>query len=147
MKAECGFRVMGDAEQTIRNALALAECNVPRYTSYPTAPHFAAAVGPETYAQWLGALPRDASLSVYVHVPFCTELCWYCGCNTRAVRRRQPVETYAERLVDEIALLGALRGRALTHLHWGGGTPSILGPAWLETIAARLASLFDLSGL
>jgi oxygen-independent coproporphyrinogen-3 oxidase len=63
------------------------------------------------------------------------------------VRRREPVETYAERLLDEIALLGTLRGRKLTHLHWGGGTPSILGPHWLETIAARLASLFDLSGL
>ena len=93
------------------------------------------------------ALPHEASLSLYIHVPFCTELCFYCGCNTRAVRRREPVETYAERLLDEIALLGTLRGRKLTHLHWGGGTPSILGPHWLETIAARLASLFDLSGL
>jgi oxygen-independent coproporphyrinogen-3 oxidase len=129
------------------NSLALAERNVPRYTSYPTAPHFSAAVGPKVYAEWLAALPRQASLSLYIHVPFCAELCFYCGCNTRAVRRREPVETYAERLIDEIALLGPLKGRKLTHLHWGGGTPSILGPAWLETIAARLASLFDLSGL
>jgi oxygen-independent coproporphyrinogen-3 oxidase len=127
--------------------LAPAERNVPRYTSYPTAPHFTAAVGPETYAQWLDALPRTTSLSLYIHVPFCTELCFYCGCNTRAVRRREPVEAYAERLLDEIALLGGLRGRKFTHLHWGGGTPSILGPRWLETVAARLASLFDLSAL
>jgi len=130
-----------------RAALALAERNVPRYTSYPTAPHFSASVGAGTYAEWLAALPREASLSLYIHVPFCTELCFYCGCNTRAVRRREPVGAYAERLLDETALLGSLRGRRLTHLHWGGGTPSILGPAWLETIAARLASLFDLSGL
>ncbi len=128
-------------------ALALAERNVPRYTSYPTVPHFSGAVGPETYAEWLEALPRPASLSLYIHVPFCTELCFYCGCNTRAVHRREPVEAYAERLIDEIGLLGALRGRRLTHLHWGGGTPSILGSAWLETVAARLASLFDLSAL
>lgn len=126
---------------------ALAERNVPRYTSYPTAPHFSAAVGPETYAGWLDALPRAATLSLYIHVPFCTELCLYCGCNTRAVRKREPVEAYAERLLDEIALLGTLHGRKLTHLHWGGGTPSILGPQWLETIAARLASLFDVSDL
>ncbi len=128
-------------------ALALAERNVPRYTSYPTAPHFTAAVGPETYAGWLDALPRDAALSLYIHVPFCTELCHYCGCNTRAVRKREPVDAYAQRLISEIALLGAMKGRKLTHLHWGGGTPSILGPQWLETIAARLASLFDLAGL
>ena len=131
----------------MKTTLALAERNVPRYTSYPTAPHFTAGTGPDTYAQWLGALPPDATLSLYIHVPFCTELCHYCGCNTRAVRRREPVEAYAERLTEEIALLGTLAGRKLTHLHWGGGTPSILGPRWLETIAARLASLFDLSAL
>jgi oxygen-independent coproporphyrinogen-3 oxidase len=128
-------------------ALALAERNVPRYTSYPTAPHFTAEVGPEVYAEWLQRLPRKAGLSLYIHVPFCTELCFYCGCNTRAVRRREPVDTYAARLLDEIALLGSLKGRKLTHLHWGGGTPSILGPQWLETVAGRLASLFDLSEL
>lgn len=125
----------------------LAERTVPRYTSYPTAPHFSAAVGAGSYAEWLSALPADATLSLYIHVPFCTELCFYCGCNTRAVRKREPVEAYAERLIEEIALLGALRGRRVTHLHWGGGTPSILGPRRLKTIAARLASLFDLSAL
>ncbi len=125
----------------------LAERTVPRYTSYPTAPHFSAAVGAGSYAEWLSALPADATLSLYIHVPFCTELCFYCGCNTRAVRKREPVEAYAERLIEEIALLGALRGRGVTHLHWGGGTPSILGPRRLKTIAARLASLFDLSAL
>ncbi|MEJ2435516.1 MAG: hypothetical protein P8Y53_21065, partial [Pseudolabrys sp.] len=66
---------------TVR-ALALAERKVPRYTSYPTAPHFTAEVGPEVYAEWLERLPREAGLSLYIHVPFCTELCFYCGCNT-----------------------------------------------------------------
>ncbi|MFN3658912.1 MAG: oxygen-independent coproporphyrinogen III oxidase [Pseudolabrys sp.] len=128
-------------------ALALAERNVPRYTSYPTAPQFSAAVGPDVYRGWLEALPRDASLSLYIHVPFCTELCHYCGCNTRAVRRQEPVDAYAERLIDEIALLGALDGRKLTHMHWGGGTPSILGAAWLQKLVERLAAHFDLGGL
>jgi oxygen-independent coproporphyrinogen-3 oxidase len=135
----------GEANQA--KSLAIAERNVPRYTSYPTAPHFTSEVGPEVYAEWLEQLPREASLSLYIHVPFCSELCFYCGCNTRAVRKREPIDVYAERLLDEIALVGALAGRKLTHLHWGGGTPSILGPQWLETIAARLASLFDLSAL
>jgi oxygen-independent coproporphyrinogen-3 oxidase len=131
----------------MRTTLALAERNVPRYTSYPTAPHFTAAIGPDIYRSWLDALPRAATVSLYIHVPFCAELCFYCGCNTRAVRKREPVEAYAERLLDEIERLDGVSGRKLTHLHWGGGTPSILGPQWLETIAARLASRFDLSDL
>jgi oxygen-independent coproporphyrinogen-3 oxidase len=126
---------------------ALAERNVPRYTSYPTAPHFSAAVTATMYGEWLAALPAATTLSLYIHVPFCTELCHYCGCNTRAVRKREPIDAYAERLLQEIALLGSLRGRKLTHLHWGGGTPSILGPQWLETIAAEIASQFDFSDL
>ncbi|MBS0246993.1 MAG: oxygen-independent coproporphyrinogen III oxidase [Proteobacteria bacterium] len=131
----------------ISGALALAERNVPRYTSYPSAPHFTAAVTPDVYRDWLAALPRGARISLYIHVPFCTELCHYCGCNTRAVRRREPVDAYAEQLIAELTLLGSLNGARLTHLHWGGGTPSILGPRWFETIAAHLASQFDLSAL
>jgi oxygen-independent coproporphyrinogen-3 oxidase len=113
-----------------------------RVTSYPTARIFFA-VGADAYGEWLGALPREATFSLYIHVPFCTELCLYCGCNTRAVRKREPVDAYSQRLIEEIALLHGLAGRKLTHLHWGGGTPSIVGPQWLETIAARLGSLFD----
>jgi len=136
-----------DDGRIMSTALALAERNVPRYTSYPTAPHFSKAVGPELYGEWLSKLLRDASLSIYIHVPFCTELCFYCGCHTKAVRKREPVDAYAQQLLDEIALLDRVGGRKLTHLHWGGGTPSILGPAWLEVIAAKLASRFDLSAL
>jgi len=136
-----------DDGRIMSTALALAERNVPRYTSYPTAPHFSKTVGPELYGEWLSKLPRDASLSIYIHVPFCTELCFYCGCHTKAVRKREPVDAYAQQLLDEIALLDRVGGRKLTHLHWGGGTPSILGPAWLEVIAAKLASRFDLSAL
>ena len=59
-----------------------AEARVPRYTSYPTAPHFTDAVGPDTYHEWLGALTQQDRLSLYLHIPFCNKLCWYCGCNT-----------------------------------------------------------------
>lgn len=128
-------------------SLFLADRNLPRYTSYPTAPHFSSAVGAEIYGEWLAALPRDATLSFYIHIPFCTELCLYCGCNTRAVRKREPVEIYAQRITDEIAQLGSLAGRRLTHLHWGGGTPSIVGPHWLDTIVEKLGSLFDVSAM
>ena len=119
-------------------SLFLADRNLPRYTSYPTAPHFSSAVDAKTYGDWLAAMPRDARLSVYIHIPFCTELCLYCGCNTRAVRKLEPVETYAQRIVDEIALLRILAGRKLTHLHWGGGTPSIVGAHWLDTIVGKI---------
>jgi oxygen-independent coproporphyrinogen-3 oxidase len=135
------------ATAVTNHAFALAERNVPRYTSYPTAPHFDATVTPAVYRRWLEALPQEASLSLYIHVPFCTELCHYCGCNTRAVRKREPVDAYADELVREIALYGALARRRVTHLHWGGGTPSILGPGRLQAIAARLAAQFDLSAL
>ena len=87
--------------------LAFAETNVPRYTSYPTAPHFSAAVDAATYADWLAALAPEARLSLYLHVPFCTQLCLYCGCNTKAVRQRQPIDDYAARLGREIDLIAA----------------------------------------
>jgi oxygen-independent coproporphyrinogen-3 oxidase len=64
--------------------LTLSERAVPRYTSYPTAPHFSAAVGPQSYADWLAALPAAAKLSLYLRVPYCSELCLYCGCATKA---------------------------------------------------------------
>ncbi len=122
--------------------------NVPRYTSYPTAPHFNTAIGPDVYARWLAALPAAATLSLYIHVPFCTELCLYCGCHTKAVRRRDPVERYAGRLVDEIGFVGAAAGRRkVVHLHWGGGTPSILNEVWLACITDKLVGTFDLSAL
>ena len=128
------------------NALALAEQTVPRYTSYPTAPHFSAAVGAEIYADWLSALPAAATLSLYIHVPYCTELCLYCGCHTKMVRRRAPLEAYAEKLAGEIALIARrLGGRSVQHIHWGGGTPSILGPDILIDLAARLRDNFELS--
>ena len=128
------------------NALALAEHKVPRYTSYPTAPHFSAAIGPETYADWLAALPAAATLSLYIHVPYCAQLCLYCGCHTKMVRRPEPLRAYAEKLAGEIALLARhLGGRKILHIHWGGGTPSILGPAALIDLTARLRERFDFS--
>jgi oxygen-independent coproporphyrinogen-3 oxidase len=100
------------------------------------------------YAEWLSALPADATLSLYLHVPFCVELCFYCVCNTKAVRRRGPIDRYVETLIGEIVLVGPHVGRRkVTHLHWGGGTPSMLGEAGLSRVMDRLTSFFDLSSL
>ncbi len=128
--------------------LTLLERNVPRYTSYPTAPHFSPRVGARDYDGWLAGLPAEATLSLYLHVPYCTELCHYCGCNTKATRQRAPVDRYAELLLAEIELIAARTGRRrAVHLHWGGGTPSILGGDWLRRIAGALGAAFDLSAL
>ncbi len=102
---------------------------VPRYTSYPTAPHFSDAIGPDQYEAWLAALPEQARLSLYLHVPFCTALCWYCGCSTKAVQRYEPVADYLATLKREIDRASRRRvpsGHTATHIHWGGGSPNVL---------------------
>ncbi len=123
--------------------IALAAERVPRYTSYPTAAEFRADIGAESYGAWLVSLPAGTPLSVYVHVPFCRQLCFYCGCHTRAEKSGRVLSAYAATLAAEIALLAApLRGYPLTHLHWGGGTPSELGSGGLERVLAALRDAF-----
>lgn len=125
-------------------ACIFAEQAAPRYTSYPTAPHFTAAVGLETCAGWLKELPERATLSLYLHVPFCAELCHYCGCHTKVVRRREPVEAYADLLAREIDLIAAHTAQqTVSAIHWGGGTPSMLGPDRLIALTDRLAGAFN----
>ncbi|GHC61211.1 oxygen-independent coproporphyrinogen III oxidase [Neogemmobacter tilapiae] len=101
---------------------------VPRYTSYPTAPHFNTDVGPELYRRWLGELPDQAKLSLYLHVPFCDSLCWFCGCQTKITRQYAPIRSYLDSLMAEIALVASLipAKARVHHIHWGGGSPTIL---------------------
>jgi oxygen-independent coproporphyrinogen III oxidase len=117
---------------------------VPRYTSYPTAPHFGADVEASRYRGWLEALPGDASLSLYAHMPFCDTLCWFCGCSTKITRQYAPVATYLGALLAEIALVGKLvpaTARA-SHIHWGGGSPTILAAGDIHRLADALRSAF-----
>ncbi|HET6195264.1 MAG TPA: oxygen-independent coproporphyrinogen III oxidase [Acetobacteraceae bacterium] len=127
----------------IHALIAKYDTPVPRYTSYPTAPHFSPDVGAATYAEWLRALPA-APLSLYLHVPFCARLCWFCGCHTTAVHSQAPLETYADVLLAEIELVAKTIGRRVpvAHVHWGGGTPTALPPARLIEIMQRLRSRF-----
>ena len=119
---------------------------VPRYTSYPTAPHFHPGVQEAAYRRWLAELDPSIPLSLYVHVPFCDSLCWFCGCHTKIVRRYAPVATYLELLLREIGLVAdALTGRRrVCHLHLGGGTPTMLAAADLERLFAELRGTFDM---
>lgn len=120
---------------------------VPRYTSYPTAPHFSPAVDEAVYRSWLAALPDGGAASLYIHVPYCAVLCWYCGCHTGVVRDHQPIADYAKLVETEIGLVAAaLRGRLrIDHLHWGGGTPNMLRPEEIAAISAKLRAHFDVS--
>jgi oxygen-independent coproporphyrinogen III oxidase len=116
---------------------------IPRYTSYPTAPHFSNAIGPATYREWLTALRATDRLSLYLHIPFCKTLCWYCGCNTSVTRHREPVERYVRTLELEIARVAELAGsHRVAHVHWGGGTPTIVGPDLFRSTMAMVRSRF-----
>lgn len=118
---------------------------VPRYTSYPTVPHFTQAVGAEAYAGWLAELDPAEPISLYLHVPFCRQVCWYCGCNMKLATRNGPLRDYTETLLREIELVAErLPGRLkVSHLHWGGGTPTALEPEDLTRAMEAVRERFD----
>lgn len=119
----------------------------PRYTSYPTAPHFNEAMPPRRYGDWLARAPANASLSLYLHVPFCQSLCWFCGCHTRVLNRPEPLAAYLEALEAEMSLVAARLpvGPKVRHIHWGGGTPTILEADQLSRLMAGLRARFDIA--
>jgi oxygen-independent coproporphyrinogen III oxidase len=124
----------------------LAERTVPRYTSYPTAPHFGSDVDAKTYGEWLAAASSlRAPLSLYLHVPFCRSICHYCACNTKAALRDGPIRDYARLMLREIALVADITGRMpVSHIHWGGGTPGLLPADCLEMLVEKMAERFEL---
>lgn len=122
---------------------AYATANMPRYTSYPTAAHF----GPldeATYRGWLSRMPPAEALSLYVHIPFCHEPCWYRGCHAAVAPSDERIGHYADALHREARLLAlALPADGIVQqLHLGGGTPSALGAARLSALMGKLRALF-----
>lgn len=116
---------------------------VPRYTSYPTAAQFTPAVGAAEHARWLGDL-AGGSAALYLHVPFCRQLCWYCACHTMAMRQEGTLQEYGSLLQRELDLVAvAAPGVVLDAVQWGGGTPSQLGPQRIVEVGRRIAALFD----
>lgn len=127
--------------------LGLFDARVPRYTSYPPATQFTAAVdGPRT-ADWIAAVPAGAQVSLYIHVPFCRRLCWFCACRTQGTQSLDPVRNYVETLLAEIAALKARMapGVQLSRLHWGGGTPTLLPPDLIARLAGAVFAAFPLA--
>ena len=123
-----------------------ADARIPRYTSYPTAPHFSSEVGESDYRHWLASLPAtDASL--YLHIPFCRAMCWYCGCHTTVAAREAPVLRYLDSLRKEIALVARYSRDLLSirHVHLGGGTPTLVPPNQMRSVMHDLRTRFGIA--
>lgn len=123
-----------------------ATMRVPRYTSYPTAADFSPNVGSQKVESWISGLADGEPLSVYIHVPFCQKLCWYCGCATSVPNRYEKVSTFVETLVAEIKLWAARLGDhgGVRHLHFGGGSPNALSLGDFERLLNAVDAAFGL---
>jgi oxygen-independent coproporphyrinogen-3 oxidase len=118
----------------------------PRYTSYPTAPYFTETVGADAWRTELQqTCQRD--LSLYVHIPFCDSLCYYCGCNMIATKNYAKATTYLTFLYQEISRVAALTqsNRVVRQIHWGGGTPTYLHPDDIRRLMAHIRSHFNIA--
>ena len=126
--------------------LGLFDARVPRYTSYPTAPHFAGGVGPGTFERWIRAVPEGGQVSLYIHVPFCRRLCWFCACRTQGTSTDSPVRAYVDVLKAELLILARHLppGVTLSRLHWGGGTPTLLQPDMIDALATAIFEVVPL---
>jgi oxygen-independent coproporphyrinogen-3 oxidase len=120
----------------------------PRYTSYPTALSFGPDFGADDYrsaAEESNSVPIPAPLSLYVHVPFCETLCYYCGCNKIVTRHREKCSPYLDRVIAEARMHAGLydADRKVDQLHFGGGTPTYFDDNQLRTLMAALGDAFN----
>ena len=118
---------------------------VPRYTSYPTAMEFAEDVGADYYARALDGIESATPISLYAHIPFCEQICWYCGCNTGAAGRKQRLTDYLVALGSEIAIVAKrLGGRGrVGRIAFGGGSPNAIAPVEFVRLLDRMLTVFD----
>ncbi len=123
------------------------DVNGPRYTSYPTANLFSESLDRHALLHALDGLPEDSALSLYLHVPFCATICYYCACNKIVTANRKHAIAYLERLHREISMLAPHLPAAHTveQLHFGGGTPTYLTDHQLAGLFERLADTFHLT--
>lgn len=121
----------------------------PRYTSYPPANHFTDSFTSGDYIALLKASNHQEpdSISLYIHIPFCPQICYFCGCNTSLMRSRQQLRRYIDALKREIRLVAAHLdlSRPLTQVHWGGGTPNSLPLHYIGEVMDLIRELFRLS--
>ena len=146
------IRLRGETLPMTTELLEKYNVQGPRYTSYPTAPEWTDAVGPADFeAACERANAAGRPISLYVHLPFCDEQCWFCGCFMKVVPKpdrqgeeRGEVEGYLADLHREIDLLAARvdRSRPVVQVHWGGGTPTYLTPRQADALASHLLEAF-----
>ena len=126
--------------ETELSKLGVYDTRAPRYTSYPTAVHFGNHVGPDFTKKQLQNLPIDQPVSIYIHIPFCERLCWFCACRTQGTKSVSSIKAYLDTLVKEIAMISdeLPKGVKVAKIHWGGGTPTILSPDQIRRLAITL---------
>lgn len=129
-----------------RKILVKYDTPVPRYTSYPTAPHFIQGLGGELLQSTLSSLDTAKRLSLYIHIPYCDRLCWFCGCHTKQTNQYAPVVKYVDTLIAEIMLLGEKSScrPLLGEVHFGGGSPSLLRSEDMIRIRQALGLVFQI---
>ena len=132
--------------KTLKENILACDQNVPRYTSYPTAPYFKAVPSSEKAECWLHDLADIGQVSLYIHIPFCPKLCWYCGCHTKITRKYKPVENYIDLLLHEIDLLAERlkRGHQISQIHFGGGSPGMMSVTDFVRVMTKLKASFNL---
>lgn len=120
---------------------------LPRYTSYPPANRFSSDVDGDAARLARTRLAPGATISLYLHIPFCKKLCWYCGCHTSVPTVADPIDAYIDALTAEIALVASdlPPDARVTRIHFGGGSPDILQPRQVESLFAAIRSSFHLS--
>lgn len=145
MKA--GLRQHAPMSCTLKEKILKLDRPVPRYTSYPTAPYFKSIKDNEAPVAWVENLPEEETISLYLHIPFCPKLCWYCGCHTKITKRYSPVEDYIQLLLHEIDILsGKLSAKnEVVAIHFGGGSPGMLKPPDFLRIMEKLRVVFAVS--
>lgn len=119
---------------------------VPRYTSYPTAPHFKADFPLSYHSYLLSGLAEDKCVSLYLHIPFCRQLCHYCGCFTKIINHDEPLKEYLKLLREEIRLIGTACNSKIpvNHVHFGGGSPNMLAPDDFKILMETIRRYFSL---
>ncbi|MFV2004993.1 MAG: oxygen-independent coproporphyrinogen III oxidase [Gammaproteobacteria bacterium] len=122
----------------------------PRYTSYPTAVQFSTDYDADDYMQWVGHSNEDpipAPLSLYLHIPFCDTICYYCGCSKVITKDKSKAKNYIKLLKQEIKLQSALfaKDRKVTQIHWGGGTPTFLSDEEIYELIEYLREHFNIA--
>ena len=122
--------------------LGLFDARAPRYTSYPPANHFNAETDASIAERWLKAVPEGEKISLYLHIPYCRRLCWFCACRTQGTSTNRPLVPYLSLLKKELALVAAALPQdvSVNQIHLGGGTPTLLPSHLIRDLGKALKS-------